>query len=154
MPIDMSSFYLFSLELRRHSETTFHYGVSPLTDANVQQKHLHYNKCKRKLIRPDFLSQQIYCSNGPFSFPRETSPYEFVSRTIRAIALCIPTVHHFTQKIHAHTREQKISCSFFSASKRTVIATKTDLVTYYLHLYFAIERKALKNCFSYNKQLG
>ena len=136
--IDMSSFYLFSLELRRHSETTFHYGVSPLTDA----------------VRPDFFSRQIYCSNGPFSFPHETSLYEFVSRTIRAIALCIPTVHHFTRKIHAHTREQKISCSFFSASKRTVIATKTDLVTYYLHLYFAIERKALKNYFSYNKQLG
>ena len=84
--IDMSSFYLFSLELRRHSETTFHYGVSPLTDA----------------VRPDFFSRQIYCSNGPFSFPHETSLYEFVSRTIRAIALCIPTVHRFTRKMHGH----------------------------------------------------
>ena len=39
-PIDMSSFYLpnkffFSSELRRHSETTLHHGVSPLTDENV-----------------------------------------------------------------------------------------------------------------------
>ena len=41
MPIDMSSFYLrneffFSfLQLRRHSETTLHYGVSPLAEANI-----------------------------------------------------------------------------------------------------------------------
>ena len=39
-PIDMSSFYLlnecfFSSELRRHSETTLHYGIPPLTDENV-----------------------------------------------------------------------------------------------------------------------
>ena len=34
-PIDMSSFYLFSLGLRRHSETTLHHGVSPLAEANV-----------------------------------------------------------------------------------------------------------------------
>ena len=39
-PIDMSSFYLaneffFSSELRRHSETTLHHSVSPLTDENV-----------------------------------------------------------------------------------------------------------------------
>ena len=38
--IDMSIFYLpneffFSSVLRRHSETTLHYGVSPLTDINV-----------------------------------------------------------------------------------------------------------------------
>ena len=38
--IDMSSFYLrneffFSLELRRHSETTLHNGDSPLAEANV-----------------------------------------------------------------------------------------------------------------------
>ena len=38
--IDMSSLYLrneffFSLELKRHSETTPHYGVSPLDVANV-----------------------------------------------------------------------------------------------------------------------
>ena len=34
-PIDMSSFYLFSLGLRRHSETTLHHGLSPLAEANV-----------------------------------------------------------------------------------------------------------------------
>ena len=39
-PIDMSSFYLpnelfFSSELRRHSETTLHHGVSPSADENV-----------------------------------------------------------------------------------------------------------------------
>ena len=38
--IDMSSFYLpneffFSSELRRHSEKTLHYRLSPLADANV-----------------------------------------------------------------------------------------------------------------------
>ena len=48
--------------------------------------------------------------------PYETSPDEFVSRPVRAIALCIPTVHHFRRKMHAHIREQKIS--FFSASKK------------------------------------
>ena len=34
-PIDVSSFYLFALELRRHSQTTLHNGVSPLAEANV-----------------------------------------------------------------------------------------------------------------------
>ena len=39
-PINVSSFYLlneffFPSELRRHSETTLHHGVSPLADANV-----------------------------------------------------------------------------------------------------------------------
>ena len=53
-PIDMSSFYLFSLESRRHSETTLHYGVSPLAEANVYQNHLHGNKCK-KIIKPEHI---------------------------------------------------------------------------------------------------
>ena len=40
MHIDMSPFYLlneffYPSELRRHSETTLRYGVSPLADANV-----------------------------------------------------------------------------------------------------------------------
>ena len=39
--------------------------------------------------------------------PYETSPDEFVSRPVRAIALCIPTVHHFRRKMHAHLRERK-----------------------------------------------
>ena len=39
-PIDISSLYLrheffLSSELRLHSETTLHHGVSPLADANV-----------------------------------------------------------------------------------------------------------------------
>ena len=39
-PIDMSSFYLpnelfFYSELRRHSETILHHGVSPSADENV-----------------------------------------------------------------------------------------------------------------------
>ena len=72
---------------------------------------------------------------------------KFVSRTIRAIELCIPTVHRFTRKIHAYIREQKISCFFFQPVRKTVIATKTDLVTKHLYLSFAIERKALKNYF-------
>ena len=36
----------------------------------------------------------------------------------RAIALRIPTVHHFTRNMHAQIRERKISCSFFSARKK------------------------------------
>ena len=39
---------------------------------------------------------------------QQASPDEFVSRPVRAIALCIPTVHHFRRKMHAHIREQKI----------------------------------------------
>ena len=110
----MSSFYLFSLELRRHSETTFHYGVSPLTDA----------------VRPDFFSRQIYCSNGPFSFPHETSPYEFVSKTIRAIALCITTVHRFTRKMHGHPQRPPKSGFLlqkgkFSLSEHTCLTNHT-----------------------------
>ena len=60
-----------------------------------------------------FEPTDIYCSNGTFSFRNETSPNEFVSRPIRAIALCIPTVHHFTRKMHTHIRELKISCAYF-----------------------------------------
>ena len=111
-PIDMSSFYLpndffFSSELRRHSGTN----------------HLHDYKCKNNQTRTYYLSQQIHCSNGAFSFPNETSPGEFVSRPIRAIALCIPTVHHLSRKMHAYIREEKISCSFFQPVRKIVIAT-------------------------------
>ena len=52
--IDMSSFYLFSLESRRHSQTTLHNGVSPLAEANVYQNHLHDNKYK-KIIKPEHI---------------------------------------------------------------------------------------------------
>ena len=72
----------------------------------------------KKKIKPDFWTQQIHCSIGTFSFPRETSHEEFVSRPVRVIALCIPTVYHFTRKMHAHLREWKISCSFFFARKK------------------------------------
>ena len=34
-PIDMSSFYLFPLELKRHSERTLHVGVSFLAEENT-----------------------------------------------------------------------------------------------------------------------
>ena len=59
------------------------------------------------------LSQQSHCNSGAYSFPNETSPEEFVLRTVRAIALRIPTVHHFTPNMHVHIRERMISCSFF-----------------------------------------
>ena len=64
------------------------------------------------------MSQQVHCSSGAISFPHETSPEEFVSRPLRAIASCVPTVHHFTRNMHAQIRERKISCSFFSARKK------------------------------------
>ena len=110
--IDMSLFYLLnefflSLELKRHAETILYFD------------HLHDNKHKQ-IIRPDLLSQQIHCSNGAFSFPNETSPEEFVSRTIRAIASCVPIVHHFTRNMHVHICEQKISCSFSSARQKRI----------------------------------
>ena len=50
-------------------------------------------------------------------FPNETSPNEFDSRPIRAIALCIPTVHHVTQKMHVHIREQNYICNLTLESK-------------------------------------
>ena len=65
------------------------------------------------IIRPEVLSQQSHCNSGAYSFPNETSPEEFVLRTVRAIALRIPTVHHFTPNMHVHIRERMISCSFF-----------------------------------------
>ena len=131
----MSLFYLLnefflSLELKRHAETILYFD------------HLHDDKHKQ-IIRPDLLSQQIHCSNGAFSFPNETSPEEFVSRTIRAIALCVPIVHHFTRNMHVHICEQKISCSFSSARQKNCHRqAETDLMSHYLYLYFAIERKA------------
>ena len=72
-----------------------------------------------KIIRPDLLSKQIHRGNGAFSFPNETSPEEFVSKKVCAIALYIPTVHYFTRKIHAHIRERMISCSFFPVRKKS-----------------------------------
>ena len=115
----MSSFYLqneffFSLELRRPSETTLPYGVSPPAEENIQQNHLHDNKCKnKKKIGPDFSSQQIHCSNGAISFSYETSPEEFGFEATSCHCIMHPTVHHFTRNMHAHIRERKISCSFF-----------------------------------------
>ena len=96
----------------------------------------------KKIIRPDFLSLKIYCSNEALSFPNDTSPDEFVSRPIRATALCIPTVHHFTRKIHAHIREQKIPWSYFSASEKNYHRQVNGFGDYHLYLYVAIEQKA------------
>ena len=64
------------------------------------------------------MSQQIYCRNGAFSFSNKTPPDEFVSRQIRAIALCNATVHHLTQKNpHSHTRTEDF-LFFFPANKK------------------------------------
>ena len=49
---------------------------------------------------------------------QQASLMKRLARPARAIALCTPTVHHFRWKMHAHIREQKISCSSFSASKK------------------------------------
>ena len=67
----------------------------------------------KEIIRPEVLSQQSHCNSGAYSFPNETSPEEFVLRTVRAIALRIPTVHHCTPNMHVHIRERMISCFFF-----------------------------------------
>ena len=97
--IDISSLYLrleffLSSELRHHSETTLHHGVSPLADANVWKNHLNDNKCKK--LDQIFLSQQIPSSNGTISFPHATSPEEFVSRPLCVMCIilheiCTPT---------------------------------------------------------------
>ena len=57
-----------------------------------------------------------------FSFPHEASPDGFVSRPIRATALCIPTVHHFTRKMRTYIREQKIYGFFSQPVSKFVIA--------------------------------
>ena len=49
---------------------------------------------------------------------QQASPDEFVSRPVRAIALCIPIVHHFGRKMHAHIREQKIFLFFFFSPRK------------------------------------
>ena len=72
----------------------------------------------KEIIRPEVLSQQNHCTSGAYSFPNETSPEEFVLRTVRAIALRIPTVHHFTPNMHVHIRERMISCFFFFFCKK------------------------------------
>ena len=108
-------------------------------------------------LRKPFCRNQIKKKEGNLSLRNlnilnySICPDKFVSRLICAIALCIPTVLRFTRKVHAHIREQKISCSFFffffffQPVRKTFIATWTDLVTYHLYLWFAIERKAPKN---------
>ena len=78
----MSSFYLqneflLSLELRRHTETTLHYG------------HLHDNKCKKKSLDQIFWANRFIVAIELFCFPYETSLEEFVARTGRAITLRI-----------------------------------------------------------------
>ena len=98
-------------------------------------------------IRPDFLNQQTHSSNGAFSFLNETSPEEFVSRPVRANALCILTVHHCIRYMHVHIRTEDFLFFFFLPGRKIVIATSKDLVTYHLYLYFAIERKAYKYIF-------
>ena len=61
----------------------------------------------------------------------------------------------FNTKIYTLTYTTKdFLFFFFQPIRKIVIATKTDLVTYRLYLYFAIEQKALKYSFPYNKQLG
>ena len=54
---------------------------------------------------------------------QQASPDEFVSRPVRAIALCIPTVHHFRRKMHAHLRERKIFLFFFFSPRNACIPT-------------------------------
>ena len=99
-------------------------------------------KKKKKKIRSDFLRQRIHCSKGAFSFPHETSPEELVSRPLRVIALCIPTVYHFIRNMHAHIREGKISYSFFSARKKNCHRHVNGFGDLHLYLLFAIEREA------------
>ena len=67
----------------------------------------------KKIIRSEHIiwANRFIVAMELFSFPNETSPNEFVSRPICAIALCITTVHHVTQKMHVHIRERKYVCN-------------------------------------------
>ena len=150
-PIDISSLYLrheffLSSELRHHSETTLHHGVSPLADANVCQNHLNDNKCKKK-IRPDFFEPADSLQQWSYFL----SSYH-VSRGICFKAtLC--HVHHFTRNMHANIREQKISCSFYSARMKNChrhVNGFGDLP----FISLAYRARSLKKYFPDKQQLG
>ena len=82
------------------------------------------------------LSQQSHCNSGAYSFPNETSPEEFVLRTVRAIVLRIPTVHHFTPNMHVHIRERMISCSFFffCKKKKRLLSPRKRIWRHIIHI--------------------
>ena len=109
----------------------------------------------KKKIRPDFWTQQIHCSNRTFSFPCETSHEEFVSRPLRVIALCIPTVYHFTRKMHAHLRERKISCSFFFCQEEKLWSPRKRTWWPTIHIFcLQSSEKLEKNIFHTISNLG
>ena len=72
----------------------------------------------KKIIGPDFLTQQIHFSDGTFYFPRETSHEEFVSRPLRvmhyASLMCI-ILHEKCTPTYANRRFLVL---FFSARKK------------------------------------
>ena len=121
--------------------------------------HATSNLCKaylcKLIIRPEVLSQQIHCSNEAISFPNETSPEEFVSRTAHAIALWIPTVLQFTRNMHAHIREQMISCSFFSDRKKKLLSPRQRIWWHAIYISCLPSSKKLeKNIFHTENNLS
>ena len=81
---------------------------------------------------------------------QQASPDEFVSRPVRAIALCIPTVHHFRRKMHAHQRERKIFWFFFFSPRNACIPTVYHF-TRKMHAHLR-ERKISCSFFSLRKK--
>ena len=86
---------------------------------------------------------------------QQASPDEFVSRPVRTIALCIPTVHNFRRKMHAHLRERKISCSFFFSQEEKLWSPRKRTWRPTLHIYcLQSSEKLEKNMFHTISNLG
>ena len=105
-PIDMSSFYLqndflLSFELRRHTETTLHYG------------HLHDNKCKKKITRPDFLSQQIHRGNRAFFLMKR-----LLRNLLQGKVVLLHYASFYAKYARPHARTDDFLFFFFSARKK------------------------------------
>ena len=100
----------------------------------------------KQIIIPDFLSQQIHCSNGAFSFLNETSHEEFVSRPVRCIILYdICTFTYANRRFHV----------LFSLAKKKTCHRHVNGFGDILFISLLCNRaRSFKKYFAYNKQLG
>ena len=73
----------------------------------------------KKIIRPDFLSQQNHCSNRAFSFPNETSPKEFVSKPNSCHCIMHPyCASFFTRYTRPRTRTEDFLFFLFCRAEK------------------------------------
>ena len=68
---------------------------------------------------------------------------------------CISTVYHSTRKMHAHLRERKISCSFFSPRKKKLWSPRKRTWRPTIHISCLQSSQELEEKYvPYNKQLS